>query len=658
MQLDSSLPPGTPAQLILGGSSSDDQGTSLELKLAGFYLVDKKAPDGQTYKQVVIPGLHGQSLPGAPNLPLVRFDIAVVTDAKMASLVMAEPVNVMTFDNVLVWPRTIPESDHEEGDPEEFILDKEIYDSTGDWPRQDATDSVPVRTSMRSIPSCSFEGWPCKWNPSTKQLKVPQSVKYSWTHPGAVRDFGDMPITKERATLAKQRFSNWAVVEQFIAVELFRYLADFLIIYPEGYGAALAPFVTQKRTRGFVVTQAVLSSPGTCSSIRTTIQNWAAGVPVHHDAYCLLVGDTDWIPLCVQGSSPTDDLYASTNGDDLDEEVYLGRLSVDNETDCANQVDKILAYEDNPAPFCCYPRVALWAHKENAPGKYEGAHESVRTAGYAMPPTFATYYGSQAGVTDSDIAADATSGLGLIAYRGHGSSSATGTGWNQTSEYFNSGDLPGVTPSLNQAPPVWSFACTNTALDTNDCIGELWMEKANGGAVSYYGATIPSYTSQNHELDRRMFKAVYDLGLVTQSHAIEYAEDQMSTIVGDYNAWLYLLLGDPDMQIRRRNPISIVFTLPELIAFGDKPIPIPVTIQVAGNPLEGVLVGMYRPSPTSGVPPLGTQDNGYTNASGQVTLAIVPGTVPGDILVSVEDGQGNSSLQSIPVSSPQTKPGK
>lgn len=68
---------------------------------------------------------------------------------------------------------------------------------------------------------------------------------------------------------------------------------------------------------------------------------------------------------------------------------------------------------------------------------------------------------------------------------------------------------------------------------------------------------------------------------------------------------------------------------------------------------------MGRPSLTPGAPAPGAQDNGYTNAAGQVTLDIVPGMIQGSLLVSVEDGQGNTSMQSIPVSAVNSsKPGR
>ena len=79
--------------------------------------------------------------------------------------------------------------------------------------------------------------------------------------------------------------------------------------------------------------------------------------------------------------------------------LRLGRLSVDGETDAANQIAEVLAYQDSPSLLSSYDRAALWAHKENAPGKYVGAHEIVRTASYAVAPTFSTHYGHQAGVT-------------------------------------------------------------------------------------------------------------------------------------------------------------------------------------------------------------------------------------------------------------------
>ncbi len=647
-RLDVSAPPGSPCEVTLDGPACSEDETVFDVEIPGFYTLEKMGPDGRKYQQVFIPGMGTHNQPGAPDLPLVRLHMAVPTMAKNAEITEIIPQDVQVFDNILVWPQAIPERDHEEGDPEEFQINQAIYDLSTDWPTTDGDMSVPIRRELRSIPTASFLSYPIKWNPTTRQLKIPRSVRYKFRHNGDVPQYE--AITPERERMAASRFYNWSEMREHFEVNWVLYTADYLIIYPEGYGNELQPLIDQKKTRGFKVVEMTTSQTGnTCAGIRSAINTWAASVPLGHDLYCLLVGDTDEIPLCTAPTGvPTDDLYASTSGDDLDEEVFLGRLSVDSESDCANQVAKILAYEDAPNSMCCYDQVALWAHKENAPGKYVGAHESVRTATYAFPPNFTTYYGHQTGVDDADILADINNAIGLVAYRGHGSSSSTATGWNLSSEYWNSSDVAGITIGMNQTPVVWSFACTNMALNTSDCIAEIWMEQVNTGSVSYYGATVPSYTTQNHELDRQMFKAVYDLGLITQSHAIQYAEDQMASLVGSANAWMYLLLGDPDMQIRRRNDILMVAEYPLELSLCEGKCPVEFYVRDrAGQPVQGALVGLWMPpAPGSG------QDrvyvNRYTEKDGRAVFQL-PIHQPGDLHVSIEGKGGIIAVDKIPV---------
>jgi hypothetical protein len=333
------------------------------------------------------------------------------------------------------------------------------------------------------------------------------------------------------------------------------------------------------------------------------------------------------------------------NGDDLNEEVYLGRLSVDSETDLSNQVAKILTYEDSPAPFCCYDRALLVAHKEGAPGKYVGAHESVRTAAYAVPPAFSTLYGNAAGVDDADVSLSINNGLGLVAYRGHGSSSAWTT-WNLANDSYNSTDVVGLANLGSQSPVVWSLACTNSDLNVADAIGEVWMEDPNNRAVSFYGATVPSYTSQNHELDRQLFRAVYDSGLTIQSHAIKQAEAQMASLAGSSNAWMYLLLGDPQMKIRRRNPFNLKIDVP--VAY--KPcyglgcyLNVSILDEV-GNPAPFVKVSAWKA--VAGKDEV--LSNRYTDRLGKAQIP-VSGVTAGSLKVTFEDDAGNIAVRNVVV---------
>lgn len=640
--------PGTQFQVKVNSSLSSSSRTVIEGVIPGYWREIKKDPEGNEYQLFSIPGMGSHDQVGAPDLPLYRFKLAVpqVTDVAVGKTEVRERKRLT---GVRVWPQPIPELDGEKdrGTPEQFKLDKRIYAAQSPWPASNFPPKSAVGTALRNIPSLSGELSPMRWNPATGDLEIAASFRLYIDHAGKQTRYE--PITQERYNLAAKTFINWDIIKDFKPNFNF-YTASYLFVYQDStFRDELLPLINQKKARGFKVTELTVDGDigaRTCTAIRGAINAWEAAVPANHDAYALLVGDTNVIPLCTSPTGDqTDDLYASTNGDDLDEEIYVGRLSIDNEADLEFQVGKILAYQDTPAPFCCYHKAVLWAHKENAPGKYVGSHENVRTASYANPPTFIAEYGHIAGVSDTDIRDHVNNGIGLLAYRGHGSSSSTGTSWNIPSEYFNSSDVSMLTNAVNRAPVVWGFACTNAHLDSSDSIAEYWMEWLEGGAVSYYGATRTSYTSQNHILNEEMFLSVYNEGLVTQSHAIQRAEEQMANQIGSDNAWMYLLLGDPDMQIRTTNPIKINFKIPDFLQicrFCELPIQV---IDEIGNPIANALVGIYKEN-------LGgkqeTAANAYTDKEGKVTLTYSALT-DGNLLIAAEDGQGNAVLNEIPV---------
>lgn len=653
VSLDDSQKPGAEAVIATNGKLSNSQRTVFDITIPGFWMTSKTGADGNIYQQIEIPGMGSHDRLGSPDLPLYRFKLAVPYSKGVVRLT-SEVREMRKFQDILVWPQPVPEMDGEKetGTPERFVLDRKVYAGEGNWPGSLGMKSYEVGKALRGIPAIQGEAWPVQWNPASRELQVTSRITYVLEHDAPAERFE--PITQERDQLAAKSFLNWAYLGKIFVPNFKLYTADYLFIYPDSsYADEIKPLVDQKKARGFKVTEMNVADDigaSTCADIRNAIRIWEAGIPFWHDAYTLLVGDTDVIPHCTSpGGDQTDDLYASTNGDDLEEEIYLGRLSVDSEADLANQVNKILTYEDHPSLFCCYDRAGLWAHKEDAPGKYEGAHEAVRTFAYADAPSFQTFYGSQAGISDADVAARVNSGVGVMAYRGHGSQNATGTGWNQTSEYFDAADVSGLSNPLSRSPVVWSFACTNARLDTNDAIAEQWMELAGAGAVSYFGATRTSYTDQNHELDKWMFRAVFDEGMLTQSHAIKFAEAEMAANIGSDNAWMYLLLGDPDMKIRTRNPLSIQIKIPDLVKickFCELPIQV---FDPKGNPMSNALVGLWKPAARE-LPnqPGETWVNGYTDANGHVSLPY-SALSGGNLYYAVEDEYGNAVFDAIPV---------
>ena len=643
--------PGTPPQI----TPVEGTGTYavFDVVVPGFWIRERIGGDQRTYVEIDVPGAGETMQPGAPKLPLIGFDLAVPTDAEQATVVEVAAGEQVRYE-MLVYPRTVPERDHPEGEPEQFIMDEEIYFGQEIVPPEPIVPDPVVRGGP--IPHARPGYVPCTWSPTDNVLGFTPEFTIALEFPGNLLRMDE--ITLERDRLAEALFMNWEFVSDAFPLNILTFEADYLFVYPEDLKTALQPLIDQKKARGYLVGEILVeNTTGTCAGIRSAIDSWLGVQITGRDKYCLLVGDTGTIPLCdsptlewASETVPTDDLYASPGGDDLDEEIYLGRLSVDDAADLAVQVDKILQYENHALALVDYTRCGLVAHRENAPDKYVGAHESVRTASYATPPAFTTFYGNDASVGDTDVSDFVDSGVGIVAYRGHGSDAAWTT-WNTAFDNYDAADVAGI-GNGTWTPVVWSFACNNAELGVEDCIGEAWLEETEGGAVAHYGATEPSYTVQNHELDRAMFAAVWDDGLVTHAHAIEAAERRMADVEGSDNAWMYLLLGDPDLKIRRSAPPAWNLVIPEMLPVcGSGPCELTVeAYDEFGRPLEQVLVSAWKPAPAGAKAGDEVFANRYTGTDGRATLAIEPAT-EGALALTVRDLDGNAFVYDIPVSS-------
>jgi hypothetical protein len=637
--------PGTPAETRFDAGASDPQRSTIDVVIHGFYLEERKGPDGK-YSKVSVPGLGSVGQIGAPSLPAVRMELAIVTGAERAD-VQVERSAPKTFPGVNVWPEPYPELDSRVGGtPERFEKNARIYELRTSWPEAPARVPHPARLKLPSIKGVTVEIFPVRWNPSTKELSVETSARYVVWHRGETKR--QHAITQDSAWLASKKFANWDAVKANVPYNRVHFESDFLFIYPPGYEAALAPLVAQKKARGYVTTEMTTEQTGTkCPSIRKAIKDWHDGRLSWWDKYVLLVGDVDVIPLCDSPTGvPTDDLYASTDGDNLDREVYLGRLSVDTTTDASNQIAKILRYSDDPDQFFDYGRTLLAAHQEGAPGKYEGAQESVRTASYSVHPSFSTAYGSQSGVKNDDVSNTVNGGIGLAAYRGHGSETEWWQ-WNMVPESFDNADAMALSNAITRAPVVWSFACRNNAIGTDDAIGEQWLEDATSGAVSHYGATVDSGTLANHVLDREMFKAVFDDGLTHQSQAI-YQAETTTVATESGNEWMYILLGDPEMIIRRAAEKKIKIIPPNFVGRCRTPgcmVEFSVKDDL-GRPLRNVLVSAWKPGARAARDEVFA--NRYTDDAGKVALPQNV-TTPGDLVVTARDVEGHVTSQRVPI---------
>jgi hypothetical protein len=443
--------------------------------------------------------------------------------------------------------------------------------------------------------------------------------------------------------------------------------ARYLIVTNREFEDELADFAAWKRQKGLKVEFAFVGNdPGDdVSADRDEIDAYLENyyhANFLHGVYVLLVGDVDRIPggrtdkviANPDRSNADSDHVYEVIGDDDFASLYVGRLSFNTAANLTVQLDKILAYERAPALGTWPTRVSLAGNSQNDdgsygvsssfPSKYAAAVEAIANyTNYTNSPTFSVHHaGATSAATtrsvNDDVIDAIETGRGQVLYRGHGSSTAWVSGWDGSS---NLGDDFGPTEisNLNNAihPIVYSIACQNNRIKTNDCAGEQWMSREGGGSVAFFSASVNSFTLENHERAKGIFKAIYENGITRLGPALAEAEILSSNSYGNDIYWLsntfcYLLLGDPEMTIRR-NTVFPGFQLnTEFLASLGK---VEVSVRDEfSNAIRGTRVNLLLTD--------GSVLNGLTDDSGTVVLPVDASRVSKLVVLS-DDGGGAQS---------------
>lgn len=289
----------------------------------------------------------------------------------------------------------------------------------------------------------------------------------------------------------------------------------------------------------------------TCQSIKEYIaMEYAKGL-----RYVLFVGNDDRIPMYYwQNRQKSDYWYGCMDGnDDYQADIAIGRFATNDSSELNNIIDKTIAYESQENKYGS--NVLLVAHKQNAPYKYQGCLETIRTASYLTPMTFLKAYGADSSVggteaTNDSVISKINIGLNIVNYRGHGSWNSWATGWSYDNKEFTSNEVA----ELNNIcyPIVFCIACQTSDIRGHQCLMQHFMT-SKYGATAYLGATENSYTEANHVFDQLLFdqilnKGIYNLGDVNiQSHILNMAKSNL--YYAKENAFCYLCGGDPTLEI-------------------------------------------------------------------------------------------------------------
>lgn len=404
--------------------------------------------------------------------------------------------------------------------------------------------------------------------------------------------------------------------------------AKMIIVTPDEYYDEVLPLAQWKTKKGILTYIAKLSETGSSpSQIKNFLEN-AYDTWDPAPEYVLLVGDANAIPVY----TGTDNYYATLSGDDMFNDVFIGRFPASNSTEVATMVSKSLNYEENP-----YMGDSLWFRKGtgiiredydiNDTIYYNDIYHMAALmiqSGYVHVDTF-----TRSGGDDySDVLQAVNDGRSFVAYRGQG----VGNWWSPF-------DVPpDETQNGWKLPIIISTTCATINIDnpSNPYAGEIWMKAGTPnsphGAVGFYGTV----TIRSHVADIRsavfigFVNYVFPMGVSLSGLPIclgAAAEAGRLNLWNTYHDEMdykgFHTLGDPELNVWTYTPKPMIVNYPSFISPGTFNIQISVYDENTSSPIESSLVCIKLDTLI--------YQTGYTDYSGVANITLnVPQEASGD----------------------------
>ncbi len=562
--------------------SSTENSIKVNVQVPGFYTTTVTTPQGEA-NVITVPKSLSTAQAGEPNVPMTGIPVMIGDQARMNARVL--DAQYMDFENIEVapskgdFPRTI--------DPETVPYTYgECYSQDAFFPSSNLDLYEPY--IIRDFRGQNMAVYPFAYNPVAKTLRVYYNMTVEMYK---VDDNGKNTMPARKSNTVKMDSDFKSVYQRhFINYEagMAKYTpldeeGDLLIICYDSFISAMADFVNWKKTRGINTTIVGTSTAGsTYSAIQSYIQSqYNANNNLTH---VLLVGDVAQIPGYTYtggGSSYSgkgDNPYGQIVGNDIYNDVIIGRFSASTAARVATQCNRVITYERDLTPAATWCQNGLGISTTSKPdGHYDEIDyqhiENLRTdlLNYGYSTVYQDYY-NVSGFPESTtgtISDHINSGVGIINYCNHGEE----TGW-QSHNYMNS-HVNALT-NENKLPFIFSVACFVGKYDhDSDCFAEAWMNATNnnnptgaiGGMFSYIKQSwIPPMWAQDEFVDILVESynnnikhtsggtAINSLFAIFDHYSPAY--DEMA--VGTYQAWVHY--GDPTLMLRTKTPQSMTIT--------------------------------------------------------------------------------------------------
>ncbi len=393
----------------------------------------------------------------------------------------------------------------------------------------------------------------------------------------------------------------------------------YLIITRDIYETRINPLAEWKHRKGVQTKTVNLSVTGsTTQSIRDYIQNAYDTWDVPPE-YVLLVADTEVIPI-YEGEAPTDNYYATLEGDDYLADIMIGRISADSYSHVETQVQKAFYYERSPIVYD--PDWMLGATLMVADDFDYG--DSIYYSNtwqiynlldnFAFSPIDTLFRRNDS--TTGDVYASVNAGKGFLNFRGQGYYN-----WNHPFDIN-----PSNTSNIKKLPIVVSATCGTGTYHADNFVCESWVRAGSPtgpkGAVAFFGQNmaVPSsggLSMRRGYVDTGFFVNTFQDGGRTLGEACVAGKLNLfmrDPVQSEYEGWN--LLGDPELNIWTDVPANL--SVDHILAIQVGEADFYATVESGGQPLEGALVACVKGDEVYAW--------GYTDAAGEISFVLEPVT--------------------------------
>ncbi len=348
--------------------------------------------------------------------------------------------------------------------------------------------------------------------------------------------------------------------------------------------------------------------------------------------FVILGADVDLLPMLSGGSTMyggfrSDWAFADITGDPL-MDFYIGRLPAETLEEAEIMIEKIIDYERDGGPWMGKGVLIVNQDDDSDDAIY---YANIDTARVAMERTgYTAVHELNDGMGDndaSDIHDAVSSGAGLVLYRGQATNN-----W-----YMPFAVDPYALDNHNMPTIVASITCNTITDFGSNYVDYFWMTAgtvdSTKGAVAFFGSTssISGGAHLRAEISDGFIQSFFsdttnDLGVAAEAGRLRVFETYSDT--AQYTS--HVLLGDPEMDIRTRQPSNLNISHTGVMITGiDNEFSVLVEDYDSGEPVENALICISNEE---------LYERGYTNYEGELTLSINPsGVGAADIVVSAHN---------------------